>query len=174
MRSDADLVRDARAGHEEAFEQIVRRHQGVVRATSVRLCGDRSRGDDIAQSTFVTAWRRLGTYAGGSLRSWLCAIAYREFLQAKRRQRDEVEFHEADHVVVFDSSAARWADEMDLVRALADLPDDQRICVTLCVAAGLSHGEVSSLTDMPLGTVKSHVSRGVAALRLALTSENVA
>ena len=66
------------------------------------------------------------------------------------------------------------ADHLDLDRALKTLPENQRICVVLCVAAGLSHSEAARATGFPLGTVKSHVGRGVAALREQLATETVA
>jgi RNA polymerase sigma-70 factor (ECF subfamily) len=66
------------------------------------------------------------------------------------------------------------ADRLDLDRALGKLAENQRICVVMCVAAGLSHAEASMATGWPLGTVKSHVTRGVATLRKHLAAEHVA
>ena len=76
--------------------------------------------------------------------------------------------------MAFDSSAARLPEQLDLDRALKTLPENQRICVVLCVATGMSHSEASAATGFPLGTVKSHVNRGVAALRKQLATESVA
>jgi RNA polymerase sigma-70 factor (ECF subfamily) len=174
VTADYDLARDAASGQEAAFETLVRRYQGAVRGLTRRLAARPVEADDLAQAAFLTAWRKIGTYRGGSFKAWLCTIAYREFLQARRKQKIEVEFDEGAHVIAFDVSATRMADHMDVDRALKTLPENQRICVVLCVAAGLSHAEASGATGFPLGTVKSHVNRGVAALRKQLAADHVA
>ena len=174
MRSDTDLAHEAAGGREAAFETLVRRHQATVRGVARRLAGGAAEADDIAQAAFFTAWRKIATYAGGSFKAWLCTIAYREFLQAKRKQKPEVEFKESAHIIAFDRSAAHMSDRLDLARALGSLPENQRVCVTLCVAAGLTHSEVARITNWPLGTVKSNVLRGVTALRKQLATEDVA
>lgn len=174
MRTDQQLASDAAKGSERAYGELVRRHQATVRGMARRLSGSAADGDDIAQTAFLTGWRRISTFAGGTFRAWICTITYREFLQARRRSRPEVEFDEKVHLIAFDRSADVAGDNMDLARALATLPDAQRICVTLCVAAGLSHSEAARTTGWPLGTVKSHVQRGVSALRDYLSSKDVA
>lgn len=174
MISDIDLARQAASGDEAAFETLVRRYQGNVRGLCRRLTSHPAEADDVAQAAFLLAWRKIGSYRGGSFKSWVCTIAYREFLQARRKKKVEVEFDEHVHVLAFDSSAARLPEQMDLDRALRLLPENQRICVVLCVASGMSHSEAAAATGFPLGTVKSHVNRGVAALRKQLASEHVA
>jgi RNA polymerase sigma factor (sigma-70 family) len=174
MRTDPDLAADAARGSESAFAELVRRHQARVRGMARRLTGTASDGDDIAQATFLTAWQKIGTYAGGMFAAWICTICYREFLQVRRRQRAEIEFDETAEIIPFDRSTADTGDKMDLSRALARLPEAQRICVTLCVAASLSHREAAEATGWPLGTIKSHVTRGVAALRKDLAATQVA
>jgi RNA polymerase sigma factor (sigma-70 family) len=172
--SDIDLAHQAASGDEAAFETLVRRYQGNVRGLCRRLTRHAAEADDVAQATFLMAWRKIGAYRGGSFKSWICTIAYREFLKARRKKKIEVEFDEQVHVLGFDSSAARLPEQMDLDRSLRLLPENQRICVVLCVASGMSHSEAAAATGFPLGTVKSHVNRGVAALRKQLASEHVA
>lgn len=174
MTPDHELARAAALGQDAAFEQLVRRYQGVVRGMARRLTANPVEADDIAQTAFLAAWRKIGSFRGGSFKAWLCTIAYREFLQARRKQKPEVEFDESAHIIDFDGSAAGHGDRMDLERALKTLPENQRICVVLCVAAGLSHSEAVTATGFPLGTVKSHVNRGVAALRKFLATDHVA
>lgn len=174
VKSDLDLAQEAASGQEAAFEALVRRHQGTVRGLARRLTAHAAEADDVAQAAFMTAWRKIRSYRGGSFKSWLCTIAYREFLQARRKRKPEVTFDESAHVIAFDTSAARLPEQLDLVRALSTLPEAQRICVVLCVAAGMSHSEAAAATGYPLGTVKSHVNRGVAALRKQLATEHVA
>ena len=175
MRTDPDLAADAARGSESAFAELVRRHQARVRGMARRLTGTASDGDDIAQATFLTAWQKIGTYAGGTFAAWICTICYREFLQVRRRQKMEIEFDETAEIIPFGRTQAETAnDQMDLSRALEKLPEAQRICVTLCVAASLSHREAAEATGWPLGTIKSHVNRGVAALRKHLAATEVA
>jgi RNA polymerase sigma-70 factor, ECF subfamily len=174
VRSDTQLAIDAASGQEAAFETLVRRYQGTIRGLTRRLARRPVEADDLAQAAFLTAWRKMASYRGGSFKAWLCTIAYREFLQARRRQKPEVTFEESVHVIAFDASASRLADHLDLDRALKALPENQRICVVLCVASGLTHAEAAAATGFPLGTVKSHVQRGVVALRNKLAADDVA
>lgn len=174
MRSDPDLAHAAAKGSETAFAELVRRHQGRVRGMARRLTGSDAQGDDIAQMTFLTAWQKIASYAGGTFSAWICAICWREFLQWRRRQKMEIEFDETAEIIPFDRSAAETETRMDLARALNTLSEAQRVCVVLCVAAGLSHREAADVTGWPLGTVKSHVLRGVGQLKTCLANADVA
>ncbi len=139
MRSDPDLAHDAARGNTAAFSELVRRHQGRVRGMARRLTGDAAAGDDIAQATFLTGWQKIATYAGGTFSAWICTICWREYLQARRRQKPEIEFDETAEIIPFDRQADLTETRMDLSRALDQLTEAQRACVVLCVAAGLSH-----------------------------------
>ncbi|MEO1476106.1 MAG: RNA polymerase sigma factor [Pseudomonadota bacterium] len=173
--TDPDLAARAADGHTDAFETLVRRYQSTVRGMLLRLTGNAADADDLAQSTFLKAWSQISSYGGGQFRSWLCTIAYREFLQDVRRQTSRKTLaqtleNEPEVTTLSDVSGLSH----DLDRALAKLPDNQRIAVTLCVGAGLSHGEAAIATGWPLGTVKSHVNRGKAALKDFLVGYGVA
>ena len=177
MRSDPDLAASAARGHEADFAELVRRHQARIRGMARRLTGSASDGDDIAQATFLKAWQKIGSYAGGTFSAWICTICWREYLQARRKQKIEIEFEfdETAEIIPFERSQSdEVGDQMDLTRALGNLSEAQRICVILCVASGLSHREAAEATGWPLGTIKSHVTRGVAALRKHLESSHVA
>jgi RNA polymerase sigma factor (sigma-70 family) len=174
MRSDPDLAEAAARGNEAAFAELVRRHQGKVRGMARRLTRSEAAGDDIAQAAFLAAWQKIGGYAGGTFSAWLCSICWREFLQWRRRQKMEIEFDETAEIIPFDRSAEQTEQRMDLSRALDTLSEAQRACVVLCVVTGLSHAEAAAMTGWPLGTVKSHVQRGVALLRARLENAHVA
>jgi len=166
---DETLVAAAQAGSSEAFSRLVDRHQQAVRAFLRRACGDWAMADDLAQETFLAAWPRIGRLkTGASVRAWLCGIAYRKHLTARRsdaRSRVREEAWEVDRETTRDVAPA---DKVALDRAMAALPPDQRACVALCLAADFSHAEASEALDLPLGTVKSHVTRGRARLLAAL------
>ena len=163
---DAELVEAARRGSGPAFERLMGRHQQAVRGFLRRTCGDWSDADDLAQDTFVAAWSALGRYKGeASVRSWLCGIAWRKALSHQRGRRRgagrDRAFVDADDGAALSPGAE---ERMDLADALAVLPLEQRAAVSLCLAADFSHAEAASALDLPLGTLKSHVTRGRAKL----------
>ncbi|HZZ33881.1 MAG TPA: RNA polymerase sigma factor [Phenylobacterium sp.] len=166
---DEALVAAAQGGSAEAFSRLVERHQQAVRAFLRRASGDWASADDLAQETFLAAWSRIGRLkAGASVRAWLCGIGYNKHLTAMRsasRERARAQVYEEERDVTLD---ALPEDKMALERAMAELPAEQRACVALCLAADFSHAEAAEALDMPLGTVKSHVSRGRARLLQAL------
>jgi RNA polymerase sigma-70 factor (ECF subfamily) len=162
---DEALVAAAQAGSTEAFSRLVDRHQQAVRAFLRRACGDWAAADDLAQDAFVTGWDRIGRLqTGESVRAWLCGIAYRKHLTARRsavRSRVREQAYEGERG---SSPGVRPEDRLALEAAMAELPADQRACVALCLAADFSHGEAAQALGLPLGTVKSHVTRGRARL----------
>lgn len=171
--SDDGLVAEAQAGSAAAFGRLVARHQQSVRAFLRRLAGDWSEADEIAQQTFVAAWTHLARFHHGrEFRLWLCGIAYRKFLAARRstwrrRRREEIAAEGQPAVTAPDAD-----DRLDLRQAMAGLSEEQRAAVALCLAAGYSHGEAAETLGIPLGTVKSHVLRGRAALLAALGGDH--
>ena len=166
---DEALVAAAQSGSTEAFSRLVERHQQALRAFLRRACGDWATADDLAQETFLAAWARIGRLkAGASVRAWLCGIGYNKHLTSIRsasRERARATRYEADRDETIDAAPE---DKLALEKAMADLPADQRACEALCLAADFSHAEAAEALDMPLGTVKSHVSRGRARLCQAL------
>jgi RNA polymerase sigma-70 factor (ECF subfamily) len=165
---DAALLVAIREGSEHAFNRLIDRHQQSVRVF-LRGLTSRADADDIAQETFLVAWSKAGRYRGGaSVRSWLFAIAWRKAKDShrrvfRRRQR-EADYHEG----AAPSDGIGVAERLAVTQALQSLPLEQRAAVLLCLAEGLTHTEAADALGMPLGTVKSHVSRGRASLRAAL------
>ena len=166
---DESLVAAAQGGSAEAFSRLVERHQQAVRAFLRRACGNWAQADDLAQETFLAAWSRIGRLrTGASVRAWLCGIGYNKHLSAVRsagRDRVREASYEADRDVAIDASTE---DKLALEAAMAELPAEQRACVALCLAADFSHAEAAEALGLPLGTVKSHISRGRARLLQAL------
>ncbi len=174
--SDIDLVMLAKASQDEtAFAELVRRHQAGLRAFLRRLGPDNWHADDLAQEAFFKAHSRLSGFQGGaSFRSWLYAIAWREFLQAKRKAgaHGRAAAALAAEPLVADVAREFGADlSLDLKRALGRLEESERAAILLCDAAGLSHGEAAAALGAPLGTVKSQVARAREKLRAALEGE---
>jgi RNA polymerase sigma factor (sigma-70 family) len=162
---DEELVAAAKAGSTSAFARLVERHQQPLRAFLRRTCGDWAQADDLAQEAFLEAWSKIGRLqAGASVRAWLCGIGYNKHLTVLRsrgRDRAREAAYEAEKPP---SSGTMTEERLTLEAAMSELPADQRACVALCLAADFSHAEAAEALGLPLGTVKSHVTRGRARL----------
>jgi RNA polymerase sigma factor (sigma-70 family) len=167
--SDAELAHAAGSGSQEAFSRLVDRHQSGVRAFLRRTCARRDDADDLAQETFLTAWSTLGRYRGdASFRAWLCAIAYRKRLGFERSRtrsaRRDAQYLETTPMTL----TPTLDDRLTVERVMQTLPLEQRAAVALCLAGDFSHQEAADALGSPLGTVKSHVTRGRARLLEAM------
>ena len=148
---------------------MVRRHGSAVRGLLRRMGAQASEADDVAQDAFLTAFQRCTEFRGeGTFAAWVKRIAARLYL--KRKSKDaryvaEIENEEA-------APAVDTPGLVDLDEALKSLSEVERLCVSLCHGAGLSHPEIAAAMNLPLGTVKSHVKRGLDKLRARLQPEN--
>jgi RNA polymerase sigma-70 factor (ECF subfamily) len=168
--SDADLVARVLAHDDRhAFAALVRRYQSPVRGLLRRLtAGDAAWADDLAQETFVRAWRGLRRWRGeAGLSTWLYRIAFNVFAsEAEKRAR------RATDVVADVPEAATEMEGLtlrrDLSGALACLSPAERAVVALTYAEGATNEEVAETLQVPLGTVKTHLHRAKARLREVL------
>jgi RNA polymerase sigma-70 factor (ECF subfamily) len=174
MRNDdAALMSAIRDGSDLAFNTLIDRHQQAVRAFLRRLLGNMADAEDLAQETFLTAWTHARSYRGdSSVRSWLCGIAWRKAKSAQRSwtrrcSRDTA----AELTSPDDARSGSLEDRLAIRQALLTLPIEQRAAVTLCLVCGFSHSEAAAIIGVPLGTLKSHVSRGRERLREAIGGE---
>lgn len=153
-----------------AFEQLLRRHQGMVRAQLRRLThGDAARADDLAQETFLLAWRKLHQFRGEArFSTWLYRIAYSCFLQNYRRRPPATDPAAPDTAGDMPPPSQAVDLRLDVERAMRSLSADEQVVLMHCVQLGLSHDEAAYVLNMPLGTVKSHVARGKTKLRALL------
>ena len=147
-----------------------------MRAFLLRLCKQYDVADDLAQETFINAFRKLSSYKGsGCFPGWLYRIAYHCFLQHRRSvsRRLEVTDHYIGQLeVLSDRYDSISTGQMDMEQALAQLNTDETATITLCHSYGFSHQEVSDILKMPLGSVKSNISRGKTKLRGILNPES--
>jgi RNA polymerase sigma-70 factor, ECF subfamily len=176
METDAMLI--ARVVHDDdraAFGELVRRHQPLVRGFLRRMLGGRhDLADDLAQETFIKAHRGLrGLRGGAAFPAWLCAIAANELRAEWRRTRRRAEFSEDEAAQVAAEEATPEV-RRDIASGLAHLSEAQRAALVLCFEHGLTHEEAATALGCPIGTLKSHVSRGKARLRewMNLQAEN--
>ena len=155
------------------FSEIVRAHQGAVRTFLRRLTRNPAQADDLAQLTFIRAYEQNpGMTDILSPRSWLFKIAYRTFVDQYRKasRRAELDAERGD-----DETATPIPGlSIDVERAMGRLEPECRAVVMLCLGYGMTHQDVARITNIPLGTVKSHVSRGKNKLRTFLAAYETA
>lgn len=131
-----------------------------------RLAGEV--GDDLAQETFLAAWRAAGTWRGDcSYFTWLARIGWRQFLSHRRRDRATEPLDEAPELAIQPEIERRAA----IDQAMGRLPERERMAALLCFANGHSHGEAAIIMDVPLGTLKSLVARARQRLAHCLEDE---
>ena len=163
--TDADLIaRVLTREDQHAFAELVRRYQSPVRAFLSRLTrGDAHLADDLAQETFLKAWRKLHTYRGTArFSTWLFGIACNEF-RTVARQRKELALEDIEESPPEPGSMAIDSPgglRLDLTEALKRLHSNERAAILLCCQNGLSHEEAAEALNCPLGTVKTNVLRG--------------
>ena len=159
----------ARTGDRNAFAELVRRRQSWIRNLMRRCCGDITLADDLAQQVFLQAWRKISHLRQPNrFGAWLKRLAITVWLQHLRtndvlRDADE---HDETQLAKQDATGVT----MDLDLALATLSNPVRLCVVLSYHEGMTHGEIAELTDLPLGTVKSHIRRGTQRLQQRLSA----
>jgi RNA polymerase sigma-70 factor, ECF subfamily len=156
------------AGDDRAFAELVRRCQNRVRGFMHRLCNHPDHAEDLAQQVFLKVWKSMRQLrAPGAFHGWLNKIMVSIWLEEVRRRK--LETSELDETIESEAPKASPGERIDLDAALAQLSSAMRLCVVLAYNDGMSHQEIADAADMPLGTVKSNVSRGVAKLKVLLS-----
>ena len=174
------LVRQLRDGDRAALAIAYRRWGPLVLGLSVQLVGDRSDAEDVTQQVFLSAWRSRATLRpdAGSLGGWLVTITRRRCADLhdararERRRQVAVERTSAPHHESSTPSDDELVDRLVVAHGLAMLGEPRRSVVWMAVAEGRTHREISEQLDLPLGTVKSHVRRGLLHLRRLLEEVN--
>jgi RNA polymerase sigma factor (sigma-70 family) len=154
-----------------AFELLVRRHQSPLRNFLRRLAKeDAARADDLAQETFIKAYRSMASFAGGAkFSSWLYRIAYNTFLNDQRTRLPHDELDELQHPSQ-QNEVASAETASDVEKLLRQLPLRQRAVFDLHYKKDMSHQEIAHALALPLGTVKSDLARGHESLRQHVTT----
>ena len=179
QRRDTQLIERARSGDLDAFNNLVATYQDQLFALVARMVPDRDQASDVVQEAFFSAYRNLGSYRGGSVRSWLSRIAINGAmdLQRARRRRPVQPYPELEdeawqppagedadperHALIHERSRA-------LNDALSRIADDQRASIVLYDVEGYDYAEIATMMGVSLGTVKSRIHRGRLALRALL------
>jgi RNA polymerase sigma-70 factor (ECF subfamily) len=179
---DLELIMAAQRGNLDAFNALVLRYQNAAYSAAYRLLGDPFTASDATQEAFISAYRSIRDFRGGSFKAWLMRIVtngvYDRLRYEKRRPADSIEDlpgADSDDGAPLASQSAtpeQIAEQHDAQRALQDclsaLPPDQRLTMVMFDLEGYSYQEVADQTDVQLGTVKSRLSRARLAMRRCL------
>lgn len=169
---DVDLAALAARGDRAAFAELAHRAAAPARDLLRRMGAEAALADDLTQDALLAALRSVADYRGEApFASWVMRIAARLYL--KRRRKDARLQLMADPVSAEAASPSGEAGSiarLDLDQALARLSAPERLCVSLCHGAGMTHDEIAASLQVPLGTVKSHVLRGLKKLRKLMTA----
>ena len=180
-RDDAQLVRAVQGGDQAAFTEIVRRYQRAVHRVAYGLTRNPADADDLAQETFVRAYRAMDRFrVGEPLYPWLSRIAvnltYSLFRRRKRRPETALEpLIEAGQQWAGDDDPARDAADVEqretLQAAFGELKPEHQSILVLRVVEGLSYDEIARSLSVPIGTVMSRLSRARAELKTRLQAK---
>ena len=180
---ETELIREAQRGDLEAFNLLVIAYQARVYNLALRILGDPAAASDAAQEAFISGFRSLRGYRGGSFRAWMLRIVtnacYDELRRNKRRPATSLEDlisdpegpDPEDSAALASSASGPEAvtERLELAKAIQDclngLPDEFRVVAVLSDVQGLDYQEISAVIGKPLGTIKSRLARARARLR---------
>jgi RNA polymerase sigma-70 factor (ECF subfamily) len=170
---NALIARVIANGDQFAFSELVKRHQSILRASLRKMTnGHAELADDIAQETFILAWKNIGKFRyEAKFSTWLYRIAFNAW-QTEVRRKSEVLLDEdtMPDTTSVDSEATAIGTRRDLERAMRDLTEAERAAIHQCYYNDLSHDEAAFVLGMPLGTLKTHVLRAKAKMQQYLTA----
>ncbi len=159
-----------------SFTLLVKMHQSTVRSFLRKLTsGDIDLADDLSQNTFLKAFRNIKSYsAKGKFISWLLQIAYREFVDDLRRNSkhsNHLEFFDEHYSKEAQTEPTMQTTSLSLHRALANLAPLEQAILSLNYSQGMTHEEIASLIDLPVGTVKTKIARAKVKLKTLLSDD---
>ena len=166
---DRTKVLLAIAGDRRAYADLVRATQPWLTAALRRACGDPVQAEDLSQAAYLKAWTKLPALRDpAAFAGWLRQIGINLAID-EARSRVAIETID-DEAPLQASPETALDNRIDLDVALTRLPAGPRLCLVLAFVEGRSHAEVAELLGLPLGTVKSHIARGLARLQAMLVN----
>jgi RNA polymerase sigma factor (sigma-70 family) len=178
--SDESLLAGLASGDPEAAEAFVQRFQARVFGLALTMLGDRESAKEVAQETFIRAWRSAGAYdpTRGRVASWLLTIARN--LAHDARGISHAETMDPDAIADLplcaaddpQEHAAAREERARLRKAIADLPEEQRRALMHAAFGGRTAREISSLEGIPLGTAKTRIRSAMRRLRSSMEVGN--
>jgi RNA polymerase sigma-70 factor (ECF subfamily) len=180
---EAGLIKEAQRGDLDSFNHLVLTYQSLVFNVAYRIMGELDASADATQEAFISAFKHLKSFRGGSFRSWLLRIVtnacYDELRRRKRRPSSSLEeltefsegsdSQEPDTLGSHVNSPENETENLELSAAIQDcidrLSEEFKIVVILVDIQGYNYKEVSTVIDRPVGTVKSRLARARLRLR---------
>jgi RNA polymerase sigma-70 factor, ECF subfamily len=178
------LIQSAQQGDLDAFNTLILHYQDMVFNTALRILGDEDAAQDAAQEAFISAFRSISSFRGGSFKAWIMRTVtnacYDELRRQKRRPTTPLEPETSDGE---EMESPKWmadssmtpdqkaeADELEhaIQHCLDMLPTDFRSVVVLADIQGMDYSEVAAASHVPLGTIKSRLARARLRLRECL------
>lgn len=164
-----------RAGHEDALGEVYDRWSALVHTYALRALGDTHDAEDVTQQVFVAAWRSRETMTPGpsTFPAWLLGIARHKISDARAaRARDARRLDAVAAVTVPDETTdgddALVPDRLVVRQAVDEMGEPRRTILLLAFWQDLTHADIAASTGLPLGTVKSHLRRGLTQLHRTL------
>ena len=146
----------------KAFDELVKKYQSPIRRFFLNLtCGDSELSDDLAQDTFIKAYTNIASFKNlSSFSTWLYRIAYNIFYDyiRSRKETNDLDAREVDDISRVEQD--NLGQKMDVYQSLKTLKEIERTCITLFYMEDVSIEKIAGITGCPVGTVKSHLSRG--------------
>lgn len=183
---ETSLINHAKNGDLESFNRLVLAYQDIVFTQAYRMMGELAAAEDASQEAFISAYRSIRSYRGGSLKAWLLRIVTNAcYDELRRRQRrpttplegldsegEEIESGAwmADPTGTPEDSVQRVELNHAIQHCLDELPVEFRSAVILVDIQGMDYLETSAVTGTPIGTIKSRLSRARERLRNCLQS----
>lgn len=170
--SDEALLHGCADGDRRALDELYARHAAWLHLRLSRRCGDPALVEEAVQDTFLTVWRKPGSFAGrGDVGAWVWGIGIRQLLNRMRRRRSPLAhlIVRSDRVVSAEDSALLGVEHGDLAGAYGRLSPELRAVMQATVVDGLTTREAARLLGIPSGTVKTRMMRARQQLREALT-----
>jgi RNA polymerase sigma-70 factor (ECF subfamily) len=169
--SDAELVRETLAGDREAFGRLVERHRRTIFAFALQRGFQSAEAEDLAQEVFIKAFKNLAKLQDVEVfGGWLYGIASHVFADAARRRKrhpDELALEQAPETAARVESADNSEEALEVMRAIGELPEAQRVVLTLRYLEGLSPKEIALRMQQPRGTIRSHLHHALSFLQTA-------
>jgi len=178
--SDEDLLRQIASGNEYSFEMFYERYKGLVYSLTLRMLDDRGAAEEVTLDAFTRIWHQAADFRPdrATVKTWLLSIARNrtiDVLRMRRRHWDQNPTQWADgelETLPDSSNPEQEVAELDIRHkvqaAIAELPDEQKDALSLAYFKGLSHSQIATALNQPLGTVKGRIRTAMLQLQKTL------
>ncbi len=182
MQDEQLTIKRATQGDAQAFEQLMRAHEGRMFAVSLRMCGNREDALDCTQEAMLRIYRAMGNFKGqSSFATWVYRITMNTCLDELRRRKVRTSasldalldtgWSPSDEDDTPERHSIASEQRRTLEQAIAGLPEDMRAAIVLRDVQGFSYEEIATMLSANVGTIKSRISRGREKLREVLLKQ---